>query len=70
MKNIVSLLKKNFPLGSTNNNNKIIQSIDSIETYAYVTSKDLLCKKFHLTSQQADIRKSFLNAKDPYEAKH
>ena len=45
MKNIVSLLKKNFPLGSTNNNNKIIQSIDSIETYAYVTSKDLLCKK-------------------------
>ena len=45
MKNIVSLLKKNFPLGSNNNNNKIIQSIDSIETYAYVTSKDLLCKK-------------------------
>ena len=44
-KNIVSLLKKNFPLGSNNNNNKIIQSIDSIETYAYVTSKDLLCKK-------------------------
>ena len=45
MKNIVSLLKKNIPLGSNNNNNKIIQSIDSIETYAYVTSKDLLCKK-------------------------
>ena len=45
MKNIVSLLKKNFALGSNNNNNKIIQSIDSIETYAYVTSKDLLCKK-------------------------
>ena len=45
MKNIVSLLKKNFPLGSNNNNNKIIQSIDSIETYAYVASKDLLCKK-------------------------
>ena len=41
----MSLLKKNFPLGSNNNNNKIIQSIDSIETYAYVTSKDLLCKK-------------------------
>ena len=45
MKNIVPLLKKKFALNSNNNNNKIIQSINSIETYAYVTSKHLLCKK-------------------------
>ena len=27
------------------NDNKRIQLIDSVETYAYVTSKDLICKK-------------------------
>ena len=27
------------------NNNKRIQSIDSIETYAYGTNKDLICRK-------------------------
>ena len=27
------------------NNDKRIQSIDSIETYEYVISKDLVCKK-------------------------
>ena len=27
------------------NNDEIIQSIDSIETYAYAARKDLLCKK-------------------------
>ena len=27
------------------NDDKLIQGIDSIETYAYVTNKDLACKK-------------------------
>ena len=29
----------------SSNDDKIIQSIDSIETYAYGTSRDLICKK-------------------------
>ena len=29
----------------SSNDDKIIQSIDSIEIYAYGTSKDLICKK-------------------------
>ena len=29
----------------SSNDDKRMQSIDSIETYAYITNKDLLCKK-------------------------
>ena len=32
-------------IASSSNDNKRIQSIDSIETYGYEMSKDLLCKK-------------------------
>ena len=32
-------------IATSANNNERIQSIDSIEIYAYETSKDLLCKK-------------------------
>ena len=34
----------------SSNHDKRMQSIDSIETYAYGTSKDLVCKKGKLNS--------------------
>ena len=39
------LLKKLIILLLSSNSNKITQSIDLIETQAYGTSKDLVCKK-------------------------
>ena len=42
MRNIKYLLKK---FASSANNDKRKQLIDSIETYAYGTSKNLICKK-------------------------
>ena len=39
------LLKKLTKLQLSANSDKRIQSIDSIETYGYGTSRDLICKK-------------------------
>ena len=39
------LLKKLIKIVLSPNDDKRIQSIDSIETYAHGTSKDLVCKK-------------------------
>ena len=45
----MSLLKKLIRLLQGSNDDKIIQSIDSIETFAYGMSKDLVCKKEDIT---------------------
>ena len=43
------LLKKLIRLLQGSNDDKIIQSIDSIETFAYGMSKDLVCNKEDIT---------------------
>ena len=43
----------------SSNNNKRMPSIDSIETYAYETSKDLICKKEKI--KRNDITKQYKN---------
>ena len=45
MKGIIFLLKKNNKIALSSNDDKRIQSIDLIETYAYVTSKDPVSEK-------------------------
>ena len=45
MKGTISLLKKLTRLLLSSNDDKRMQSIDSIETYAYGTSKDLVSDK-------------------------
>ena len=45
VKIIMFLLKKLIILLLSSNSNKITQSIDLIETQAYGTGKDLVCKK-------------------------
>ena len=49
-----------------------MQSIDSIETYAYRTSKDLVSEKemINIINQQLEIDKIYLYAKDPCERKY
>ena len=56
MRNIKYLLKK---FASSANNDKRKQLIDSIETYAYGTSKNLICKKGEIKC--TDIIKSAEN---------
>ena len=41
----------------SSNDDKRMQSIDSIETYAYEMNKDLVCKKLNVTS----ITKKYIN---------
>ena len=41
----------------SSNDDKRMQSIDSIETYAYEMNKDLVCKKLNVTS----IIKKYIN---------
>ena len=41
------------------NDDKRMQSIDSIETYAYGTSKDLICKEENI--KRNNIRKQYKN---------
>ena len=38
-------LLKNLKIGLSSNDDKRMQSIDSMETYAHGTSKDLVCKR-------------------------
>ena len=45
MKGTTFLLIKNNNIALSSNDDKRIQSIDSIETYAYATSKDLVSEK-------------------------
>ena len=43
----------------SSNNNKRMPSIDSIETYAYETSKHVVCKKEKI--KRNDIKKQYKN---------